>query len=177
MLIKVVLGVLIVVALFLAFIATRKGEFHYETSEVIAAPPEKIFPYVSDLKLGGEWSPFEKVDPNMKKEFVGESNQVGSKLNFTGNKEAGSGSLEILKIVPNEYVQIRLIMTAPLKADNIVEYRLTPEDHGTRFTWSMYGNGGYVGKLVTFFIDCEKMVIDQFRKGFDNLKAIVETKN
>ncbi|MFV8257172.1 SRPBCC family protein [Bdellovibrio bacteriovorus] len=176
MLIKVVVGILVVVALFLAFIGTRKGEFRYEASEVIAAPPEKIFPYISDLKLGGEWSPFEKVDPNMKKEFIGEPNQVGSKLIFAGNKDAGAGSIEILKVVPNELVQLRLVMTEPLAADNIVEYRLTPEGQGTRFSWSMSGDGGYVGKLVTFFIDCEKMITDQFRKGFENLKTIVEVK-
>ncbi|ASD62281.1 SRPBCC family protein [Bdellovibrio bacteriovorus] len=176
MLIKVVVGMLVVVALFLAFIATRKGEFRYEVSEVIAAPPEKIFPYISDLKLGGEWSPFEKVDPNMKKEFIGEPNQVGSKMTFAGNKDAGAGSIEIIRIIPNELVQLRLLMTEPLAADNIVEYRLTPEGQGTRFSWSMSGNGGYVGKLVTFFIDCEKMVTDQFRQGFENLKAIVEVK-
>lgn len=176
MLFKVVVSILVVVALFLAFIATRKSEFRYEASEVIAAPPEKIFPYISDLKLGGEWSPFEKVDPNMKKEFIGEPNQVGGKMTFAGNKDAGAGSIEILKIVPNELVQLRLVMTEPLAADNIVEYRLTPEGQGTRFSWSMSGDGGYVGKLVTFFIDCEKMITDQFRKGFENLRAIVEAK-
>lgn len=174
MFLKVALAVVAIVGLFLVYVSTRKGEFNYEVSGIIQAPVEKVFPYVSDLKLGGEWSPFEEVDPNMKKEYVGPTNQVGSKMTFAGNNEAGSGSLEILKIVPNELVELRLIMTAPLKADNIVQYRLSSESGGTRFTWSMSGDGGFVGKLVTVFVDCEKMIQEQFAKGISNLKVLVE---
>lgn len=31
-----------------------------------------------------------------------------------------------------------------------------------------------MGKLMTTLIDCEKMVTDEFEKGFQNLKAVVE---
>lgn len=174
MLLKVVLGIFVVLGLFLAFIATRSGYFKYEVSEHINAPVEKVFPYISDLKKGSEWSPFEKVDPNMKKDYQGTPDQVGAKLIFAGNKEAGSGSIEIMKIVPNEMVELRLIMTAPLQADNVVTYHIAKEGEGTKFTWSMSGDGGFVGKLVTFFVDCEKLITDQFKQGIQNLKDIVE---
>ncbi|WP_374000814.1 hypothetical protein [Bdellovibrio bacteriovorus] len=38
----------------------------------------------------------------------------------------------------------------------------------------MSGDGGFVGKLVTFFVDCEKLITDQFKQGIQNLKDIVE---
>lgn len=174
MFLKAVLGFFGIVGLFLVFVATREGHFKYEVTEHINAPIEKVFPYISDLKKGSEWSPFEKVDPNMKKDYQGPSDQVGAKLVFEGNRDAGSGSVEILKIVPNESVELRLIMTAPMKAENLVVYQVAKDGEGTRFTWSMSGDGGYLGKLVTFFIDCEKMITDQFRKGIVNLKSIVE---
>lgn len=177
MLLKVILGILVVLALFVAFIASRDGNFKYEVSEHINAPVEKVFPYISDLKKGSEWSPFEKVDPNMKKEYQGVPNQVGAKFIFAGNNEAGSGSVEIIKIVPNEMVELRLLMTAPMAADNIVTYHISSDGDGTKFTWSMSGDGGFFGKLVTFFVDCEKLVTDQFKQGIANLKTIVESSN
>ncbi len=169
------LGVLCVLVLFLIFISTREGKFRYERSGFINAPAEKIFPYLVDFKQGGEWSPYEKIDPNMKKTYSGPEREVGSVMEFDGNRDAGSGKLEILKIVPNELVEIRLTMLKPLQAENLVQYYLTTEGDGTRFTWTMSGDGGFVGKLVTFFIDCEKLVADQFTVGIANLTALVES--
>ncbi|HEY1079323.1 MAG TPA: SRPBCC family protein [Bdellovibrio sp.] len=177
MLIKASLGLGVVVVGFIAYVATREGKFHYERSGVIDASAEKIFPYISDFKKGGEWSPYEKMDPNMKKNFVGPDAQVGSVMEFDGNQEAGSGKLEILKIVPNESVEIKLTMLKPFHAENLVVYKLTPEGEGTRFSWSMSGDSGFLGKLINVFIDCEKMVADQFSVGINNLKNLLEAQN
>lgn len=160
---------------FLGYVATREGKFRYERSGLIQAPPEKIFPYISDFKKGGLWSPYEQMDPNMKKTYSGTDGQVGSVMEFDGNKDAGSGKLEILKVVPNQSVDIKLTMIKPLHAENLVQYTLTPEADGTRFTWSMSGDGGFMGKLINVFIDCEAMVAGQFAVGIDNLKKLVES--
>ncbi|WP_413585601.1 SRPBCC family protein [Bdellovibrio sp. HCB274] len=172
---KVLIGFLVVVVLFLGYVATRSGTFRYENSAIINAPAEKIFPYLSNFKMGGQWSPYEQVDPNMKKTFTGEDGQVGSAMDFEGNSEAGSGRLEMKEIKPNEFVLIKLIMTKPMNAEQMIEYKLTPEAEGTRFTWTMYGDGGFMTKLMTVLIDCEAMFKGQMQKGFDNLKKVVET--
>lgn len=164
-------------ALFLGYVAiTKSGKFHYERSGVINAKPETIYPYLSKFTLGGEWSPYEKIDPNMKKYLGGVDGEVGSTMAFEGNSKAGSGKLELLSKIPNQEVQIRLIMTKPFKADNLVIYRLTPEDEGTRFTWSMSGDGGFMTKIMVTLIDCEKMISDQFSEGIQNLKTVIEAK-
>lgn len=175
MILKISLSLLILLAIFLGYVSTRKGEFYYERHGLINAPADKIFPYISNFRLGGEWSPYEKIDPNMKKNFIGPDAQVGSVMEFDGNREAGSGKLEILKIVPNESVDIKLTMTKPFYAENLVVYKLTPEGAATRFSWSMSGNGGFMGKLITVLIDCEKMVAGQFGIGIENLKNLIET--
>lgn len=176
MVIKLLSGIAIVIVVFLGYVSTRSGEFRYERSGVINAPPEAIFPYISNLKMGEQWSPYEKIDPNMKKTFAGPDGQVGSSMDFEGNSDAGSGRLEILKIVPNESVDIRLLMLKPMYADNLVQYTLTKEGESTKFTWSMKGDGGFMSKLVTLLIDCEKMVGDQMEEGIQNLKNLVEAK-
>jgi len=174
MVLKIVGGLLAVVFVFLGYVASRDGNFRYEKSGDIHAPAAKIFPYLSDFKLGSQWSPYEKADPNMKKSYEGADGQVGSKMIFE-SKTSGSGTIEILKIVPDQSVDLDLHMTAPFEAHNLVQYKLesAPGDV-TRFTWSMSGNGGFMGKLMTTLVDCKKMLEKQFGDGIANLRAVVE---
>lgn len=174
MFLKIVVSLAVIVAGFLGYVATRDGKFNYERIGIINAPAEKIYPFISNFKMGEQWSPYEKIDPNMKKTFSGNDGEVGSIMEFEGNSDVGSGKLEILSLVPNEMVQIKLTMIKPFFGENIVHYRLKTLGPATQFTWSMTGDGGFMGKLMTLLIDCEKMVGDQFTKGIQNLKAVVE---
>lgn len=174
MLVRGLVAFTIVIIAFLAFVATREGKFHYVRSGVIQATPAEIFPYISDFRLGEKWSPFHQADPTMRVSFTGDMGQVGALMEFEGNKDTGAGKLELLEVVPNQYVKIKLTMLKPFYAENIVEYSLTPEAGGTRFSWAMSGDGGFVGKLINLFIDCEKMIGDQFNTGIENLKNYVE---
>lgn len=167
-------GLLFLLALFFLFIATRSAKFRYERSGVINAPAEKIFPYLCDFQLGAQWSPYEKADPSMSKQHFGEFGQVGSVMIFEGNANAGAGRLEILRVVPNELVELRLSMKKPFEAENRVRYELRPETDGVRFVWTMEGESGYMGKLVNFFVDCEKLVAGQFEAGIADLKKLLE---
>ena len=166
MLIKIGLPILGVLVLFLIYVSTRETKFHYSVTRTINAPVEKVFPYLSDFKLGSQWSPYE-TDPNIKREYL------GNKMNFE-SKDSGSGTLEFLKIVPNQSVDMSLVMTAPISVSNLVQYKVVPVNGGTEFTWSMTGENGYFMKLVGVFINCEKMFQDKFDEGFTNLKKIVE---
>lgn len=174
MFIKIGLGVVVALVLFLGFVSTREGKFRYERSGIINAPADKIFPYLSQFSKGGLWSPYEKRDPNMKKTFAGEDGKVGSIMEFDGNSDVGAGKLEMLAVVPNERVEIKLTMTKPFTAENLIEYKLTSEGSGTRFAWIMSGDGGFLGKLIATIIDCEKMVAGDFTLGIENLKQVVE---
>lgn len=44
---KIGIGALALVGVFLIYVATRDGRFRYERSGLIEAAPEKIFPYLS----------------------------------------------------------------------------------------------------------------------------------
>lgn len=174
MILKLVGGLVVLIVLFLAYVSTRTGVFRYERSGLIQAPPERIYPYISDLRKGGLWSPYEKRDPTLTRTFSGPEGAVGSKMDFDSSQGAGAGTIEILKLTPNQGAEMRLMMRKPIQADNLVEYRLTPEGSGTRFTWIMSGDGGFFTKLLSVFIDCEKMVASDFEVGIANLKQIVE---
>lgn len=164
----------VILVLLTIFILTRKNQFNYVRSGVIQAPAEKIFPYLKSFQLSVQWSPYEKLDPKLRKSFYGDDGEVGSVMTFDGNVEVGSGRLEILKIETNQLVEIHLKSLKPFETQNRVQYRLTPEGHDTRFTWSMSGRNGFLGKMINVFVDCDKLAGDQFTAGIDNLRNVVE---
>lgn len=173
---KILLSLVIILIVFLGYVSTREGKFNYEKSTVINASADKIYPYISNFKNGSAWNTFDQKDPNIKRTFIGNDGEAGAKMEFEGNAEAGSGYLEMLSVTPNAEAQMKLVMTKPFHAENQIVYKLSPEGEGTRFTWTMSGDGGFLGKLINVFIDCEKMITGEFEKSFQNLKAVVETK-
>lgn len=173
MLLKVGIGLVLALIAFVIYVATRPNSFRYERSGFISAPPEKIYPYISQLRRGNLWSPYAQRDPAMKSTYSDVDAEVGSRMEFEG-KDSGSGVIEILKLETNRFVQYKLGMLKPFKADNIVEYTLTPEQEGTRFTWTMSGEAGFLSKLISVIIDCDKMIGGDFEVGIANLKKIVE---
>ena len=59
------------IAAILIYAATKPDTFHVQRSTHIAAPAEKVFGLISDLHQWASWSPWEKMDPAMKKSYSG----------------------------------------------------------------------------------------------------------
>lgn len=171
---KIIGTILVLLLLFLGYVSSRPSRFLYSRSGVINAPAEKIFPYLSNLKMGPQWNPYDQKDPNMKRTYGGNEGQVGQTVEFE-SKETGTGKLEVMSVAPNQHVQIRLTMIKPFPAENLIDYTLTPEGTATRFMWAMSGDPGFMGKLFSVFVDCEKMFGEELQKGVNNLKTLVES--
>lgn len=172
---KLLLVIFLAILCTMVFAATKPDSFRYERSITINASAKKIFPYVNDYKLGQQWSPWEKMDPDMKRSFDGPESGKGAKYAWEGDHNIGKGNMEITESVPNKKVVSRLEFEEPMPGVNTAEFTLEPvKEGGTKVTWAMYGPNPFMGKLVSVFIDCEKMVTDQFEIGLKNLKTIVE---
>lgn len=169
----ILLVIVTIVAVILGLAATKPDSFRYDRSLVMKAPPEKIHPYLNNFKLGNEWSPWIKKDPNIKLKYEGPESGIGAVQEWDGNKDIGSGRLEIVEDTPLN-VKIKLDFYSPMKAKNMAEYNLEPQADGTKMTWSMYGPNPFMGKVISVFINCEKMVGREFEKGLADLKTIVE---
>jgi uncharacterized protein YndB with AHSA1/START domain len=162
---------------FLIYVQAQPADFKYERSGVIQASPETIYPYLSQFKLGNLWSPYLQKDPKMKSSISGTDGTVGAPMEFAGNTEVGKGRLDMLTLVPNERVVLKLTMIEPIQGENTVIYTLKPEALGkTRFTWTMTGTGGFISKLLGVLNDCDKLVAADFEKGIATLKALIELK-
>jgi hypothetical protein len=168
----IVIALLVVVAAFLVHAATKPDSFGVQRATAIDAPAEKIFPLINDLRAHTSWSPFEK-DPNMKRTHSGAPQGAGAVYEWDGNRQVGSGRIAIADSTPSNITMI-LDMFKPFKAHNTVNFILEPQGNATRVTWAMRGQQPYMAKLVSTFINCDKMVGSQFEEGLAKLKAIAE---
>ena len=167
--------VVVLVATLLIYAATKPDTFRVQRSISIKAPPEKIFAILNDFHLSQSWSPYEKKDPTMKRTFSGAPNGKGAVYAFDGNKEVGKGHLTITDTAPPSKVIIALDMLEPFEAHNTVEFTLGTNGDSTQVTWALHGPQSYMMKVMSFFMDCDKMVGRDFEAGLVNLKAITET--
>lgn len=164
----------IAVAAMLAYAASKPDTFTVRRTAVIAAPPERIFPLLDDLRAQSTWSPFEK-DPDMKRTYSGAPRGNGAVYQWDGNRQVGAGRIAITESVPPSKVALLLDMDRPFKARNTVEFTLDRHTGSTGVTWVMQGRQPFMAKLMGLFMNCDKMAGDQFEQGLANLKKLVET--
>jgi hypothetical protein len=176
MLKKIAYSVLAVVGALLLYAATKPDTFHVQRSINIQAPPEQIFAVLNDFHQSVSWSPYEKKDPAMKRVFSGPESGKGAVYQFEGNKEVGKGRLTITNTIPSSKIVIALDMDEPFEAHSIVEYTLDAKGSSTDVTWAIHGQQPYIGKVMSLFFDCDKMIGKDFEVGLANLKAVSETK-
>jgi uncharacterized protein YndB with AHSA1/START domain len=171
----IVICVLVVsIAAVLGYAATLPDTFHVARTVSIKAPPEQIFPLINNLQSNVSWSPFEK-DPAMKRTFGAIKSGQGATYAWEGNSDVGAGDIEIIEATVPSKVTLKLNMLQPMEATNIVEFTLVPAaDGATDVTWAMHGEQPFLAKVVATFMDCEKMVGDEFEKGLANLKRKAE---
>lgn len=176
MLRKILIALGVIIAVVLVAAAFQPADFQVSRSTLISAPPAALFAEVNDLQRWKTWSPYEKLDPAMKRTFAGPPAGVGAAYGWEGNSQSGTGQMTITESQPAEKVVIRLDFLKPMEATSYATFRFAPEGSQTRVTWSMAGHNGYLGKLFCMFMNMDKMVGAQFEEGLATLKANAEKK-
>ena len=172
---KVLLGLVAVIAIFLAVAAMQPADFRISRSATIAAPSSALFEQINDLHKFQDWNPWAKIDPNAKMTYAGPPFGVGSAYSWSGNDEVGEGTMTITESRPGELVRARMDFNKPMQATNIAEFTFKPEGGKTLMTWSMSGSNGLVAKAFGLLVNCYKLVGSEFEKGLAKLKSITET--
>jgi len=173
MLVTILLLILLIVVALLAYAATKPGSFRIERNAGIKATPEKIVSLLDNFREWRKWSPWEELDPNLKRNYSGPEKGVGAAYAWEGNNKAGHGRMEILEASARR-VRIKLDFLKPFKASNTAEFTLTPAGDHTTVTWAMYGAQPFMVKLMSIFMDMEKMVGPDFERGLANMKRAAE---
>lgn len=173
MFLYILIGLAVLIALVLIVASTKPNTVHYERSMVINASPERILPHITDFRNWKPWSPWEKKDPGMKRDYTGANSGVGAKYHWTGNNKVGEGSMEILDTDATG-VKIDMRFIKPWKAECSAVFHFTPVANGTNVRWTMDGPNLFMGKVMSFFMNMDKMIGKDFETGLAGLKAEAE---
>lgn len=145
-----------------------------ERSAVVAAAPERVYDEIADFRNWTHWSPWEEVDPDLRRDYSGAESGTGAVYRWSGNRKAGQGRMEIIETRTPSYVGVDLRFEKPFKAQNDTSFTITPVGEGTRITWTMTGRKTLATKMMSMFKSMDSMVGPDFEKGLSRLKATVE---
>jgi uncharacterized protein YndB with AHSA1/START domain len=170
--VAVVLAIAIAVVLILA--ATKPDTFSVRRETSVKAPPERIFPLINDFHQWGTWSPYENKDPAMKRTFSGAASGRGAVYAWDGNKNVGSGRMEILEASMPSKIVIKLDFFKPFEGHNTAEFTMLPQDDVTNVSWLMHGPAPFMSRLMQVFVNMDNMIGKDFEIGLANLKRLTE---
>jgi uncharacterized protein YndB with AHSA1/START domain len=174
--IAVVLAIVVAIVLILA--ATKPNTFSVQRATAVRAPPERIFPLINDFHQWGSWSPYENKDPAMKRSFSGAADGKGAVYGWEGNKDVGSGRMEIMDTSKPSKIVIKLDFFTPFEGHNTAEFTMLPQGDATSLTtnvtWLMHGPAPFMSKVMQVFINLDNMIGKDFEIGLANLKRLTE---
>ena len=167
-----VLAIAIAVVLILA--ATKPNTLLVQRATSIKAPADRIFPLINDFHQWRTWSPYENKDPAMNRTYEGPDNGTGAVYAWDGNKNVGSGRMEILEASVPSKITIKLDFFKPFEGHNTAEFTMLPQGDVTNLTWTMFGPAVFMSKVMQVFINLEHMIGRDFEVGLANLKNLAE---
>ena len=171
----VIVGIVVVLlAAFLGYAATKPDAFRVQRAATIKAPPAKIFALINDFHSWTSWSPWDKIDPDMKRTYSGAPNGKGTVYEWEGNKQVGKGRMEITDTSPPSKVIIKLDFFKPFEAHNTATFALEAQGDSTNVRWIMDGKQPFMFKVMSTFVDMDKMIGKDFEAGLANMKSIAE---
>lgn len=170
--IAVILAIAIAVVLVLA--ATKPDRFSVRREIMVKAPAEKIFPLINDFHQWVAWSPWEHRDPALKRTYSGPESGKGAAYGWDGNRNVGSGRMEILESTVPSKIVIQLDFIKPFEGHNTAEFTMLPQGDGTHVIWLMHGPAPFLNKVMQVFMNLDKMIGKDFEAGLASLKQATE---
>lgn len=175
MLKKILLALAVVIAGFLAYVATRPDTYHVERSAQVDAPADVVFAQLDDFEAWAAWSPWDKLDPGMNKSYDGPKRAVGASYAWHGNADVGKGKMTITEREPATHIAYRLEFIEPFAGLANTRFDLVPEgDAAVRVTWAMDGDNDFMGKLFGVFMNMDATIGADFERGLASLASASE---
>jgi uncharacterized protein YndB with AHSA1/START domain len=175
--IAIVAAVLAIAIAVVLILASRKPDsFTVRRSALMHAPAERIFPLVSNFQQWAGWSPWEHRDPDMKRSFSGPESGKGAGYAWDGNRNVGSGRMEILDASSPSKIVIKLDFFKPFEGHNTADFTFVPEGDAsaTNVIWVMQGPSSFMSKVMQVFMNFDAMIGRDFEAGLANLKKLSE---
>jgi polyketide cyclase/dehydrase/lipid transport protein len=163
-----------IVAVFAGFVAMQPSRFRITRKATISAPAPAVFAQVNDFHKWESWSPWEKIDPALKRTYEGAPAGTGAIYSWAGNSQIGEGRMTIIESRPSDLIRIKLEFMKPFAATHAAEFTFEPEGDQTAVTWSMAGENKFIAKGISLLMNMDKMIGGQFEQGLAQMRSVVE---
>ncbi|MEI2642415.1 MAG: hypothetical protein V9G10_08800 [Candidatus Nanopelagicales bacterium] len=98
-----------------------------ERSAVIDAEPSRILPLLTDLRAWQQWSPWEGLDPELRRTYTGARDRSRRPIRVVGQPQGRRGNHADHRRRATRSVDIDLAFTRPFKSQSKVRFDLTPQ--------------------------------------------------
>jgi uncharacterized protein YndB with AHSA1/START domain len=167
----VIAGIIVLLLLLALFV--RKS-YTIEREITINKPRNEVFNYIKHLKNQDHYNKWAMTDPGKKKDFRGTDGTVGFVYAWDGNKKAGKGEQEIMRIVEGERLDVEIRFVKPFEAVGNTPF-ITEALPGnqTKVKWGMSSRLKYPMNIM-LLMNLEKMLGKDLQTSLGNLKRILE---
>jgi uncharacterized protein YndB with AHSA1/START domain len=141
--------------------AAKPGAFRVRRSTRIEAPPEKVRELIDDFHRWASWSPYEDLDPVMRRTYSEPAAGEGAVYTWKSSGRVGAGRMVITESSPSRVV----VQWDRAKTHSVARFTLCAANGATEVTWSMEGVGSFLARHT---------LGREFETGLANLKATVE---
>lgn len=135
----------------------------------LSTSKEKAFNATTDFHEFVKWNAWSAKDPTMQHTFSGIPKTVGHRYSWTGNKNVGIGSMEILSIDEQQNCTIALNFGPRGGATCGFDFEVL-SDEQTSVTWWFKSEVGKNPFSRVFGMMMERFITKDFSKGLANLK-------
>lgn len=170
---KSLLRILLIFIILMALVALvgffLPSKIHIERSRIMSEPAEVVFGQINTLPNWEKWSPWHRLDKNMKITY-GKMTGTGATYSWTStNRRVGTGSLTITESKPYEMIRMELVFMQQPPVDS--KFYFAKNDKGLNLHWTMevkMGNNPFA-RYMGLFMD--KRVGRDFEEGLVRLDS------
>lgn len=166
--------VVLLAAIVLGLASLQPERFRVERSVDIATGPEVPFPYIADFTQWVKWSPWEHVDPDLKRLFGNPFKGMGASYGWSGNDRVGEVRLQIKTARLPNGVFIDAEYKRPWRGNDQMVFKFDPTPDGTRVTWTLTGPLSFGDRLGELLSKREARMAPAFEAGLAKLKQLSE---
>jgi hypothetical protein len=142
-----------------------------ERRATVGAGPAEVYAEIADFHNWVHWSPWEALDPDLQRTYSGADAGVDAVYEWSGNRKAGEGRMEITETEVPSRVRIALDFLKPFKSSSVTTFTLEPAADGTSVTWTMVGPKTFMTKVMGIFKSMDSFIGPDMEKGLAELDA------
>ncbi|MFV8354008.1 SRPBCC family protein [Flavobacterium sp. XS2P14] len=128
------------------FVATQKGDFTVEKSQIINSPKSTVFNFINDYRNWEDFSSWITEDPEMKIMFPEKT--IGTGASFSWEGKQGSGDIVTVYAKENDSISQKMNFNG---ATSTVFWSFKDTIGGTKITWKTIGKMSFRMKVSTIF--------------------------